>query len=157
MPEEKPVVDSSVVKSEAGEPAVEEKKDKPAVPQFIGSDKTAVITGKTVSVSDTRELLEKNLKWSQIIYEQNRRIMRRLFWSTLLAWFKWIIIIAVLTISVWYGWPLVKTLAGQYQNLLGQFGLGSSGTNINAADLEKKLEGLNLTPQQTEQIKAMIK
>lgn len=157
MSEEKSVADSFAVNSESREPAVEEKKDKPVVPQFIGSDKTAVITGKTVSVPDTRELLEKNLKWSQIIYEQNRRIMRRLFWSTLLAWFKWIIIIAVLTISVWYGWPFVKTLAGQYQNLLGQFGLGSSGTGINAADLEKKLEGLNLTPQQTEQIKAMIK
>lgn len=159
MPEEKSTVDTSVAVNEERKPDVEEKNGKPAIPQFIGNGKTTAITGKTLTTPDIRELVEKNLKWSQIIYEQNRRIIRRLFWSTFLAWFKWIVILGVLSASVWYGWPLMKNLVGQYQNLLGQFGITASetDTNINAADLQKKLDGLNLTPQQTEQVKAMIK
>ncbi|MFA5128287.1 MAG: hypothetical protein WC457_04855 [Patescibacteria group bacterium] len=159
MPEEKPAVDKSAVVGEEKKPAEEEKIEKPVIPQFIGNGKTTAITGKTLVTPDIRDLVEKNLKWSQIIYEQNRRIIRRLFWSTLLAWFKWIVILGVLGASVWYGWPLMKNLVGQYQNLLGQFGIITSGidTNINAADLQKKLDGLNLTPQQAEQVKAMIK
>jgi hypothetical protein len=160
MPEEQPVVDKSAVADEENKPAVEEKIEKSPIPQFIGNGKTTAITGKTLVTPDIRELVEKNLKWSQIIYEQNRRIIRRLFWSTLLAWFKWIVILGVLGASVWYGWPLMKNLVGQYQNLLGQFGLittSETNVNINAVDLQKKLDGLNLTPQQTEQVKAMLK
>ena len=138
-------------------PATEESESGPAPssPQFIGLSKQSA-AGESVHSSDIRELLEKNLKWSQIIYEQNRRISRRLLWASIAAWCKWIILAAAIAWSVWYGWPIVSNLINQYNSIASELQL-PSGQKIDAASLEKILKMLPIGQQQQEQIKAMTK
>ena len=127
----------------------------PTAPQFIGLSKQPA-AGEGARSSDIRELLEKNLKWSQIIYEQNRRISRRLLWAAIAAWFKWALIAAVIAWSVWWGWPIVNNLIGQYNSIANQLQL-PSGQKMDATTLEKLIKMLPIDPQQQEQIKAMTK
>jgi hypothetical protein len=145
------------MEEETKEPAVSENVSgqEPAAPQFIGLSKQNA-AGESVHSSDIRELLEKNLKWSQIIYEQNRRISRRLLWAAIAAWFKWALIAAVIAWSVWWGWPIVNNLIGQYNSIANQLQL-PSGQKIDATTLEKLIKMLPIDPQQQEQIKAMTK
>lgn len=121
---------------------------------FIGFDKKK-LDEKPGHFSDVQEMLEKNLKWSQIIYEQNRRIIRRLTISAVAAWVKWFLIIAVLIWGAWYGWPIVKKVNQQYESIVGQFQAVSTDKNDETSALQKILNLLNLNQQQTEQLKAM--
>jgi len=121
---------------------------------FIGFDKKK-LDEKPGHFSDMQEMLEKNLKWSQIIYEQNRRIIRRLTLSAVVAWVKWLFIIAVLIWGAWYGWPIVKKVNQQYESIVGQFQAVTTGKNDETSALQKILNLLNLNEQQAEQLKAM--
>lgn len=126
--------------------------EKPA-PAFIGLDKKGDKPTKEEEVG-LRELLEKNLKWSQIIYEQNRRIGRRLLLGSIASWVKWAIIIGALIWGTWYVWPLTKDLVSQYQALIG----GSpSGQKLDPATLDKILRMIPLSESEKDQIKAMNK
>lgn len=134
--------DNSSLKSEEKEeqPAQDEKEEKKggevAPPPFIGLSKTAVKNNQ----SELRELMEKNLKWSQIIYEQNRRIIRHQFYGTFFSVLKWVIIFGVLGASVWWGWPVLKNLTGQYQSVLDNLRL--PGQTLDTATVEKILKNL---------------
>lgn len=121
---------------------------------FIGFDKKK-LDEKPGHFSNIQEMLEKNLKWSQIIYEQNRRIIRRLTLTAVIAWVKWILIIAVLIWGAWYGWPIVKKVNQQYESIVGQFQASTADKNDETSALQKILNLLNLNQQQTEQLKAM--
>ena len=66
-----------------------------------------------------KELMEKNLKWSQIIYEQNRKINHKLMWAAIFGWLRLLIILVPLALAVWYLPPLVKDVWKQYGGLLG--------------------------------------
>ena len=121
---------------------------------FIGFDKKK-LDEKPGHFSDVQEMLEKNLKWSQIIYEQNRRIIRRLTLSAVAAWIKWLFIIAVLIWGAWYGWPIVKKVNQQYESIVGQFQAVTTDKNDETSALQKILNLLNLNQQQAEQLKAM--
>jgi hypothetical protein len=62
---------------------------------------------QTPVVKDTsplalRELIEKNLKWSQILYEQNRRINRKLLWTAFARWLQVIVTIVAIGLGIWY-------------------------------------------------------
>ncbi len=107
-----------------------------------------------------RELLEKNLKWSQIIYEQTRRLNRRLFWNAMFGWFKLIIIIAPLVIGVWYFWPTIKNVQQQYMDIMGLVNNTKSaagGGKLDDSTMDKVLKMLPLNSGMEEQFKAMIK
>ncbi len=134
---------------------VSEEKKENKTPQFIGNSKKEDEKSLGHRTSDLRELLEKNLKWSQIIYEQNRRISRRLLWSSIAAWLKWIIILGVIVWGAWYGWPIVKNLTNQYESIMKQLELPDG--KVDNTTLEKILKILPLNQSQQEQIKAMTK
>lgn len=99
------------------------------------------------------ELLEKNLKWSQIIYEQNRRIGRRLLWTVIATWFKWAVIIIIFVIGTIYAFPFIKDLPYQY-NIASSL---LSGKSIDSSVLENILDTIPLSEAQQEKIKAMSK
>ena len=99
-----------------------------------------------------KELIEKNLKWSQIIYEQNRKINNKLLWSTIASWFYIIIILAPIVVGIIYLPPLLKPIISQYQNLMGDSKPGSSSLN-----LDNFFQMFNLDPAKQEQLKAIIK
>lgn len=109
-----------------------------------------------------RELLEKNLKWSQIIYEQTRRLNRRLFWNAMFGWFKLIIIIAPLVIGVWYFWPTIENAKQQYLDIMGfvndtKSTVSGGKVQVDSSTMDKILKMLPLNSGMEEQFKAMIK
>ena len=106
---------------------------------------------KDVSPLALRELLEKNLKWSQIIYEQNRRINRKLFWAAFANWLKLFLIAIPLILSIIFLPPLIKQYMSSYKDLLP----GGGGSSASSS-LQNLLEILPLSPQQQAQLKAML-
>lgn len=103
--------------------------------------------------ADLKSLVEKNIKWSQVIYEQNRKIKRRLdliIWGGVL---KWLLILLPLVLALIYLPPLFKDLMGQYGTLLkGVGGAGNSG--LGGIDLSQVIG--NLSQEQINGIMKMI-
>ena len=66
-----------------------------------------------------KELIEKNIKWSQVIYEQNRKIKRRLTMMAILSYLKLALILAPIIIGIIYLPPLLEQLLEQYSSILG--------------------------------------
>ena len=100
-----------------------------------------------------RELIEKNLKWSQIIYEQNRKINNKLLWASIFGWFKIILIVAPLILAYIYLQPMLKGVLKQYGSLLGL----AEQTGAKPAAVESLLKMFNLDPAKQEQLKALLK
>ncbi len=69
-----------------------------------------------------KELLEKNLKWSQIIYEQNRKINHKLLLSAVGSWIHAFIILVPLVL----GALLVPQLIRDYNCLAKNVGCGQN-------------------------------
>jgi len=130
----------------------------PVSPAVSQPEKTAPIKkeeeGKEKPEANLREMLEKNLKWSQIIYEQNRRISRRLLWSLIASWIKWFLIIIVIILSVWYAWPIYRSFQSQYSAIINQL---DPTKPIDKAGLEKILNMIPINSAQQEQIKGLLK
>lgn len=78
----------------------------------------------TTAETETRELLEKNLKWSQILYEQNRKIKRKLSWLILLGWARFLIIAIPLVLALWFLPPLIRSLSVTYGNFFKDLSTG---------------------------------
>lgn len=90
---------------------------------------------------NVEEMLKKNLQWSQIIYEQNKKIKRRL---NLMVWggvVKWLIILAPIILGIIYLPALLKPYWDQYAGLLGIGG----GAGIQSNQLDTVLKGISPT------------
>lgn len=103
---------------------------------------------------DLRELMEKNLKWSQIIYEQNRKINHKLLWTALASWIKLLILLGSIAAAVIFLPPMLKGVFAQYSQLLGNISTGG-------ADIKNPVDNLmklfNLDPAKQEQLKTLLK
>lgn len=75
---------------------------------------------KDVSPLALRELMEKNLKWSQILYEQNRRINRKLLWTAFARWLQVIVTITAIGLAVWYAPRWASTLQREIKVNVGE-------------------------------------
>lgn len=107
---------------------------------------------KDASPLALRELLEKNLKWSQIIYEQNRKINNKLLWSAAANWFRFLVIIIPLVLAVWYLPAIFKELRDKYGLFLNAAAKGQvSSTSVNSL-----LDVLPINAVEREQLKAML-
>lgn len=112
---------------------------------------------KTMSLEDIQKLVEKNLKWSQIIYEQNRKINSRLFWISFFGWIKALIIIIPIILAILFLPPIVSGWVERYNSLLGIPPVSTGAINSSATQLDKLLQLLPLDAAQKEQLKAMLK
>ncbi|MBI4993265.1 MAG: hypothetical protein HZC26_04000 [Candidatus Magasanikbacteria bacterium] len=65
-----------------------------------------------------KELIEKNIKWSQVIYEQNRKIKRRLTWMVVGGYLRLMIVVVPLILAFIYLPPLIRDLFGQYAGII---------------------------------------
>ncbi len=120
----------------------------PSVEQKLHGEVTAPKSAEP-SLGSIRELLEKNLKWSQIIYEQNRKINRKLMWAAVAGWLRLLIIVLPLVIGIILLIPLFK-----------QFNCVLQGTQCGPRDqasFESLLKLLPLNQAQQNEIKQMIK
>ncbi|HLD60524.1 MAG TPA: hypothetical protein VJA27_00070 [Patescibacteria group bacterium] len=122
-------------------PSVQEKiHGNPSVPHATGGADAAQL----------KELLEKNLKWSQIIYEQNRKINHKLLWAAIASWLRFLIIAVPLILAILYLPRLIKEFQCSF---LGGTDCPAGQKNGN----ENLLKLLPLDPAQKEQLKAILK
>lgn len=132
----------------------ESEKNSNPTPVISGADVSAPKTTEPVKSDQTlKELMEKNLKWSQIIYEQNRKINNKLLWSAIADWLRVLLIVVPLVLGIIYLAPLLKGMISQYADLLGNG--QTTSTQQNSMDSFLKL--FNLDPAKQEQLKALLK
>ncbi len=102
-----------------------------------------------------KELLEKNLKWSQIIYEQNRKINSKILWMNITSWVRVLVILAPLVAGILFLPALYKKFQERYGFLLP----ASAPPAAQQAPLsvEEMLKILSLTDAQRAQLRGMLK
>ena len=121
------------------------------------ADLPVVVENKPIIKTDNetiKELLEKNLKWSQIIYEQNRKINNKLMWSAIGSWFRIFLIVVPLIFAIWFLPPIIQGLQSTYGSLLGG---GATSSKSNSNSIDQLLKMLPLDPAKQEQLKALLK
>lgn len=94
---------------------------------------------------DLKALIEKNIKWSQIIYEQNKKIKNRLTWMLIGDYLKIFLILAPIIIALLYLPPFVSQLMKTYGSILP----GQSGAPIGIMEQLNKIllqNGITLPP-----------
>ncbi|MFA6486262.1 MAG: hypothetical protein WCT40_02760 [Candidatus Magasanikbacteria bacterium] len=112
---------------------------------------------KEFNLNQVGELLEKNLKWSQIIYEQNRKINRKLLWSSVASWLYIIIIIAPVLLALWFLPPVLRNLYSQYGGVLEQISGTANKADNTQTSLDQVIKLLPLDSAKSEQLKALLK
>lgn len=65
------------------------------------------------------ELIEKNIKWAQVIYNQNKKIQRRLSWMVFGSYFKLFLILVPLILGIIYLPPILSDFFTQYKQVFG--------------------------------------
>lgn len=142
-------IDSAIEKNN-----LENKKEKDES-EKIEEKKEIVLDKKEEKITESgiKELLEKNLKWSQIIYEQNRKINNKLLWTTIASWIKIVIIVVPIVLAIIFLAPMARNLSSFYSNLL----LSGGANNKTPESLEQIIKLLPLNQAQQEQIKTILK
>lgn len=108
----------------------EDKKVEEKVPEIKHHSKVDVNLN-TPDHANLKELVEKNIKWSQVIYEQNKKIKHRMTLMVIGSYLRLAIILIPIVIAFIYLPPLLKDVVSQYQNILG----GVSGAPAELNDL----------------------
>lgn len=128
-----------------------------SLPSAENKDQADSDPGELASAAEAqslRALLEKNLKWSQIIYEQNRKLNSKLLWLAVGSWVKVAIILIPLGLAVWFlprVWNTLQANYGQWLKALGR------GQPINQMPLEGLMKILPLNPEQQARLKTLLK
>ncbi|MDO8626073.1 MAG: hypothetical protein Q7K39_01270 [Candidatus Magasanikbacteria bacterium] len=136
-------------------PAGESNKTLPSVAEKIGitSSESLLGAGSAPKPEDLRSLLEKNLKWSQIIYEQNRKINHKLLMVAVAGWLRFLIIAIPIALAIWFLPPFIKQLTATYGSLLNDAEKGKLSPN----SLQEMIQMLPINSSQKEQIKNFLK
>lgn len=111
-----------------------------------------IIAAKDTSPAAMRELLEKNLKWSQIIYEQNRKINNKLLWAAVASWLRFLIILVPLALALWYLPAILRELRTKY----GLFLDAAAKGQLSPASVNNLLDVLPVNSVERAQLKAML-
>jgi len=83
-----------------------------------------------VASDSLKELVEKNIKWSQIIYEQNRKIKHRLTWMAVGSYLRLALFIVPLILGIIYLPPLLSDVMQQYQSVFGNISVLGAEQNV---------------------------
>ncbi|MFH1291896.1 MAG: hypothetical protein ABIH87_01730 [bacterium] len=103
---------------------------------------------------ELKELLEKNLKWSQIIYEQNRKINHKLLWAALAGWLRLILVLGPLILAILYLPSVIKEAWSKFDSISG---VVDTTTELKGGPLEELIKLFNLSPSQEENTKEALK
>lgn len=108
--------------------------------QKENSPKDEDIDLKNVDHKTLEALLTKHLKWSQLIYEQNQKIEKRLLWMAIAGYVRLAIILIPLILAIVYLPPLLSNFLEQYQAVVGvdvgNLNLQEIFTQINSTQTE---------------------
>lgn len=107
------------------------------------------------SMETLKDLMEKNLKWSQLIYEQNKKLQRHFFWTAIFTWIKVIATVAFIVVAVFFASSWYKDLQKRYPFIFGHS--KQTVTSTPATSFEEFLKVLPINDSQREQLKALVK
>lgn len=113
-----------------------------------------VMPGATLD--SLKDLLEKNIRWSQVIYEQNKKILRRIFWSAIFTWVKIVVTIAIIIVAIFYASSWYRTLQKKYPFVFGT-APRQTATSTSSTSVDDFLKILPVSDSQREQLKQLIK
>ncbi len=92
---------------------------------------TSLTGTKTAPPDDLKTLIEKNIKWSQAVYEQNQKILRRMTMMTIANYLRLALILIPLVIALIYLPAFINQYLGAYQELFnGAQGLQQDGATM---------------------------
>ena len=100
---------------------------------------------ETAGGDNVKDLLEKNLKWSQIIYEQNRKINNKLLWSAIASWLRLFLILAPLVLAILFLPPILKEVWTRFDDISG---LISTDNKEQSSSLNNLIKMFNLSSQE---------
>lgn len=123
-----------------------------ANPVLVETDKQVRPIPKDTSPVAMRELLEKNLKWSQIIYEQNRKINSKLLWAVIAGWIRLLVIVVPLVLTIWF----LPTIIRELQTKYGLFVETAAQGKLTPSAINGLLDILPVNPVERERLKAML-
>lgn len=86
------------------------------------TDKNSLPEGSAHDSS--KELLEKNLKWAEILYEQNKRINRKLNLLTIGGMIRFLVILIPLVLAFIFIPPFLRSFSESYGGFLKTLGGG---------------------------------
>lgn len=86
-----------------------------------------------------KDLIEKNIKWSQVLYEQNKKIKTRLTWMSVASWIRVFLILIPIIFAIIYA-PIFLQ---EFWNNYGKF-LGGVNTNPQVRDVLTNLSSENI-------------
>ena len=89
--------------------------------------------------TDIKSLLEKNIKWSQVIFQQNKKIKRRLTMLVVGNYLRLFLILAPIIIGIIYLVPFVSDIIKEYNGLISLIGSGS----LDQKAISEILQGLS--------------
>jgi hypothetical protein len=69
---------------------------------------------------DIRQLIEKNLKLTEEIYEMTKKMKNFINFQKIMSIIYFLLIVVPLLLSLFYLPPILKNLFGQYQGILNQ-------------------------------------
>jgi hypothetical protein len=87
-----------------------------------------------------KELIEKNIKWSQVIYEQNKKIKRRLTLMSVASYLRLLIFAIPIILGIIYLPSLLSNVLEQYGGILGSLGFGGSTGQINPVEIFSQIQ-----------------
>lgn len=128
-------------------------KDKSAEAPDKPPELTAPEKVRQLDVPALQELVEKNIKWSQVIYEQTKKTNRRLTIMAIGSYLRLLLILVPLIFVLIYLPPYIKGLLNTYGSLLG--GTDANGNFMDSLDtIIKDYKGGGVNP---DQIKTLLK
>jgi len=104
---------------------------------------------------DLKALVEKSIRWSQVLHEQNKKILRRMTWMAVGSYIRLALFLIPLIVGIIFLPPLLKQAFGQYQSLFDDIG-GSPFSALNQF-LPTDDDGSASAPVSKEQIIDLLK
>lgn len=96
-------------------------------PKFYGSEHPSIEVDGNHSQESLHGLIEKNIKWSQVIYNQNKKIKHRLTMIVIGNYLRLFLLFAPIIFGILY-WPEISASFNQYLNQY--LGAGSQSFNL---------------------------
>ncbi len=122
---------------------------KKEVKEPVASDSKPMLDSEHAELKD---LMIKSIKWSEAVYNQNKKIQRNMMWMSVAGFIRLFLILVPLIIGIIYLPPLLSGVWAQYQSVLGIGGgsvgidthsvktlLEQFGSNTNGVDIEKMM------------------
>ncbi len=116
--EKKPIQKNNMHTEHSEQPSKEGEHESTA-PDLELSDEPTPDMSVANSHESLKELIEKNIKWSQVVYNQNKGIKRRLTMMVLGSYIRLFLILTPIVLGIIYLPPFVADLQNKFESAIG--------------------------------------